>query len=131
MAKQNKQSAETQTLQSQSLSEQESKTDENTIETGYTPREPQKEIHRAVKENRWTVAVAHRRMGKTVAAINQLIHSALKCEKKSPQFAYIAPTYGQAKRIAWNYFGDYTRPLGGTSNVSELRVDVMGRRISL
>ena len=113
------------------MSEQESKTDENTIETGYTPREPQKEIHRAVKENRWTVAVAHRRMGKTVAAINQLIHSALKCEKKSPQFAYIAPTYGQAKRIAWNYLVDYTRPLGGTANVSELRVDFMGRRISL
>ena len=131
MEKQNKQLAETQTLPSQSLSEQESKTDENTIETGYTPREPQKEIHRAVKENRWTVAVAHRRMGKTVAAINQLIHSALKCEKKNPQFAYIAPTYGQAKRIAWNYLVDYTRPLGGTANVSELRVDFMGRRISL
>ena len=43
---------------------------------------------------------AHRRMGKTVCAINQLIHSALKCDKKNPQFAYIAPTYGQAKRIA-------------------------------
>ena len=33
------------------------------------------------------------------AAINQLIHSALKCEKKNPQFAYIAPTYGQAKSV--------------------------------
>ena len=39
---------------------------ENEISTGYTPREPQKEIHKAVKDNRWTVAVAHRRMGKTV-----------------------------------------------------------------
>jgi len=121
---------ETQTLQSQSLSKQVS-TNENEVTTGYAPREPQKKIHKAVKENRWTVAVAHRRMGKTVAAINQLIHSALKCEKKSPQFAYIAPTYGQAKRIAWNYLVDYTRPLGGTANVSELRVDFMGRRISL
>jgi len=101
------------------------------LETGYEPREPQREIHKAVKDNRWTVAVAHRRMGKTVAAVNQLIHSALKCEKKNPQFAYVAPTYGQAKRIAWNYLVDYTRPLGGTANVSELRVDFMGRRISL
>ena len=101
------------------------------ISTGYEPRAPQKEIHKAVKESRWTVAVAHRRMGKTVAAINQLIHSALKCEKKSPQFAYISPTYSQAKRIAWQYLVDYTRPLGGTANVSELRVDFMGRRISL
>ena len=106
-------------------------TNEDTIETGYAPREPQKEIHKAVKDHRWTVAVAHRRMGKTVAAINQLIHSSLQCDKKSPQFAYISPTYGQAKRIAWQYLVDYTRPLGGSANVSELRVDFMGRRISL
>jgi len=116
--------------QSQSSLKQESM-NEDIIETGYIPRDPQKEIHKAVKENRWTVAVAHRRMGKTVAAINQLIHSSLQCEKKSPQFAYISPTYGQAKRIAWQYLVDYTRPLGGSANVSELRVDFMGRRISL
>ena len=101
------------------------------IETGYKPRPPQKEIHKAVKKNRWTVAVCHRRMGKTVAAINQLIHSALQCDKTNPQYAYIAPTYSQAKRIAWDYLKDYTRPLGGVPNVSELRVDFMGRRISL
>ena len=100
------------------------------IETGYQPIEPQKEIHKAVKKNRWTVAVCHRRMGKTVAAINQLIHSALQNEKQSPQYAYIAPTYSQAKRIAWDYLKEYTRPLGGVQNVSELRVDFMGRRIS-
>ena len=101
------------------------------VSTGYEPRQPQKEIHKAVKNNRWTVAVCHRRMGKTVAAINQLIHSALQNEKQSPQYAYIAPTYSQAKRIAWDYLKDYTRPLGGIPNVSELRVDFMGRRISL
>ena len=101
------------------------------VSTGYEPRQPQKEIHKAVKNNRWTVAVCHRRMGKTVAAINQLIHSALQNEKQSPQYAYIAPTYSQAKRIAWDYLKDYTRPLGGVPNVSELRVDFMGRRISL
>jgi len=101
------------------------------VSTGYEPRPPQKEIHKAVKNSRWTVAVCHRRMGKTVAAINQLIHSALQCEKNAPQYAYIAPTYSQAKRIAWDYLKEYTRPLGGVPNVSELRVDFMGRRISL
>ena len=101
------------------------------VSTGYEPRPPQKEIHKAVKDSRWTVAVCHRRMGKTVAAINQLIHSALQCEKNAPQYAYIAPTYSQAKRIAWDYLKEYTRPLGGIPNVSELRVDFMGRRISL
>ena len=101
------------------------------VETGYKPRIPQKEIHKAIKKHRWTVAVCHRRMGKTVCAINQLIHSALQCDRKSPQFAYIAPTYSQAKRIAWDYLKEYTRPLGGVANVAELRVDFMGRRISL
>jgi len=101
------------------------------VSTGYEPRPPQKEIHKAVKNSRWTVAVCHRRMGKTVAAINQLIHSALQCQKNAPQYAYIAPTYSQAKRIAWDYLKEYTRPLGGVPNVSELRVDFMGRRISL
>ena len=101
------------------------------VETGYKPRIPQKEIHKAIKKHRWTVAVCHRRMGKTVCAINQLIHSALQCDRKAPQFAYIAPTYSQAKRIAWDYLKEYTRPLGGVANVAELRVDFMGRRISL
>ena len=121
---------ETQTNQSQSLSEQ-VLTSENEITTGYTPREPQKEIHKAIKESRWTVCVAHRRLGKTVCAINQLIHSALKCEKKNPQYAFISPTYNQSKRLAFDYLKEYTRPLDAKVNVAELRVDFMGRRISL
>jgi hypothetical protein len=70
-------------------------------------------------------------MGKTVAAINQLIHSALKCDKPSPRYAYIAPTYSQAKRIAFDYLSEFTRPLDSKINVSELRVDFFGRRIQL
>lgn len=106
--------------------------DENkVIETGYTPRPAQKEIHKAIKENRWTVCVAHRRMGKTVCAINQLIHSALTCTKKNPQFAFISPTYNQSKRLAFDYLKEYTRPLNAKVNVAELRVEFMGRRISL
>jgi len=70
-------------------------------------------------------------MGKTVSAINQLVHSSLLCDKPSPRFAYIAPTYAQCKRIAWDYLLQYTRPLGAIANIAELRVDFMGRRISL
>ena len=103
----------------------------NVLDTGYRPREPQKLIHQMVKDNRFTVVVAHRRMGKTVSAINQLIHSSLLCDKPNPRFAYIAPTYSQCKRIAWDYLLQYTRPLGAVANIAELRVDFMGRRISL
>ncbi len=105
--------------------------DEDVVSTEYTPRAPQKLIHQMVKDNRFTVVVAHRRMGKTVSAINQLIHSSLLCDKPNPRFAYIAPTYSQCKRIAWDYLLQYTRPLGAIANIAELRVDFMGRRISL
>ena len=104
---------------------------ERVIRTGYKPREPQRVIHKAVASNRFTVVVAHRRMGKTVAAINQLIHSALKCGNDNPRYAYIAPTYGQAKRIAWDYLEQFTRPLDAKLNVSELKADFFGRRIQL
>ena len=104
---------------------------ERVIDTGYRPREPQRAIHRAVAANRFTVVVAHRRMGKTVAAINQLIHSALKCDSENPRYAYIAPTYGQAKRIAWDYLSKFTQPLDAKLNVSELKSDFFGRRIQL
>ena len=102
-----------------------------TISTGYEPRDPQNKIHRAVRDNRFVVCVAHRRMGKTVAAINQLIHSALQNKNNNPRYAYIAPTYSQAKRVAFDYLIEFTRPLGATVNIAELRVDFLGRRISL
>ena len=82
-----------------------------TLDTGYRPRVPQKLIHNAVKDNRFVVVVAHRRMGKTVSAINQLIHSALTCTKKEPRYAYVAPTYNQSKRIAMGS-GEKMRKVG-------------------
>lgn len=101
-------------------------------EIPYYPRDPQQEIHDAVDNNRFVVVVAHRRMGKTVSAINELIKSAVLCDKPNPRFAYIAPTYSQAKRVAWDYLQEYTRPLGAKANSSELRVDFFGdKRISL
>lgn len=97
----------------------------------YQPREPQLQMHEAMDGTRFCVVVAHRRMGKTVAAINHLIKSAIECGKEEPRFAYIAPTYGQAKRVAWDYLTKFTRPLDATHNISELRADFWGRRISL
>jgi hypothetical protein len=70
-------------------------------------------------------------MGKTVSAINHLIKAAIECDKPNPRFAYLCPTFSQAKRVAWDYLLEYTRPLNATSNISELRVDFWGRRVSL
>lgn len=97
----------------------------------YTPRKEQEQIHEAIDSHRFSVVVAHRRMGKTVSAINHLIKAAVQCDKPNPRFAYIAPTYSQAKRVAWDYVLEFTRPLKAVPNIAELRVDFWGRRISL
>lgn len=97
----------------------------------YKPRPQQVILHEAMDENRFVVGVMHRRFGKTVCAINQLIKKAIECELPDPRFCYVAPTYTQAKRIAFDYLVKFTRPLGATVNISELRVDFWGRRISL
>ena len=101
------------------------------IEIPYKPRTQQLAIHELMDSKRFGVVVAHRRMGKTVSAINHLIKDAILNQKEAPRYAYIAPTYGQAKRVAWDYLVKYAEPLGGTSNISELRVDFWGRRIQL
>jgi hypothetical protein len=101
------------------------------IEIAYKPREQQLAIHDLMDGKRFGVVVAHRRMGKTVSAINHLIKEAVLNQKEAPRYAYIAPTYGQAKRVAWDYLVKYAEPLGGTQNITELRVDFWGRRIQL
>ena len=97
----------------------------------YSPREHQLAIHKAAEDSRFVVVAAHRRFGKTVAAINEAIRSAIECHLDRPRIGYIAPTYSQAKRVAWDYLTHYTRPLGAVANIAELRVDFWGRRIQL
>jgi hypothetical protein len=97
----------------------------------YKPRPLQREIHKSLK--RWNLLVCHRRFGKTVFAINELIKQAAKNDRKMPRYAYVAPYYKQAKQIAWDYLKDFTRPIPGIKvNESELRVDFpWGARIQL
>ena len=91
------------------------------IKTGYVPRRIQLLLHESLK--RFNVLVCHRRFGKTVLAVNQIIHRAMSNPLRNPQYAYIAPTYKQAKRIAWQYFKDYTMHLPNVkANSSELIV---------
>ena len=97
----------------------------------YNPRTAQMAIHDAVDNYRFVVVVAHRRFGKTVAAINEAIRAAIECQRERPRIGYIAPTYSQAKRVAWDYLTHYTRPLEAQANIAELRVDFWDRRIQL
>jgi phage terminase large subunit len=96
---------------------------EETIITGYIARPHQWKLHQELK--RFNVLLAHRRFGKTVWAINHLIDRALRCDRVMPRFAYIAPTYGQAKRVAWDYLKQYTSKIPGVAyNEADLRVDI-------
>lgn len=78
------------------------------------------------RQERWGIAVAHRRAGKTVACVNELIKAAATCEKANPRFAYIAPQLNQAKDIAWHYLLEYTDCFGSERkvNASELWVEL-------
>jgi phage terminase large subunit len=103
------------------------------IDLGYVPRARQLDLHAAIDHHRWTVAVCHRRFGKSVAAINHLIQAALECPQPRPRFALIAPTYRQAKMIAWDYLKLYTRNIPGVEQrESDLTVNMPGdRRVTL
>lgn len=78
------------------------------------------------RKTRWFIGVAHRRAGKTVADINELIMGATKCQLPNPRFAYVAPQLNQAKDIAWTYLKEYTAFLKPKINESELWVELPG-----
>lgn len=93
------------------------------INLGYAARPPFVPFHQ--RRQRFACIVAHRRAGKTVAAVCDLIDAALRCNKPDPRFAYVAPFYAQAKDVAWTYLKRYVGPIPGvTINESELRIDL-------
>ena len=77
----------------------------------YRPRPLQEKFHAEAK--RFSVAACHRRFGKTVMAVNWLLREILTCQHPRAQGAYIAPTYGAAKRIAWVMLRDYAGVIPG------------------
>lgn len=99
----------------------------------YTPRDQFEAYHD--RTERWAKIVAHRRFGKTVGCLNDLIKRALCATRVQPppRFAYIAPTYTQAKDVAWNYLKFYSAPIPGLKmSESELWIEYPnGARIRL
>lgn len=111
----------------------------------YVARQAFVEFHR--RRQRWATLVTHRRAGKTIALVNDLIYAArtplidtsllqpgMDIKKApllpDPQYAYIGPTYTQAKRVAWRYLKRYSEPWWtARPSESELRVEVQGSTI--
>jgi hypothetical protein len=102
---------------------------EGLLKMEYVPREQFVPFHK--RKQRHSVLVTHRRCGKTVASICDLIGKAIKHPParqgfEGGRFAYIATTYAAGKDIAWEMLKAYSRPfIAELPNESELRVDFL------
>ena len=97
------------------------------VATGHAPRAQQRVLHDAA--GRFKVLVAHRRFGKTVFCVNELISKARRCTLPEPRYAYLAPFHIQAKDVAWSYLKRYTAPIPGVKvNEAETWVELPGKR---
>lgn len=93
------------------------------VETGYQPRPLQAKLHAELK--RFNVLVMHRRFGKSVFSLNEMLDRALRNPLKNPNYAYLAPLYSQAKRVLWQYTKQYTANIpGAVPNEADLRIDI-------
>lgn len=89
----------------------------------YRPRKAFTAFHN--RTQRWASLVVHRRGGKTVATINDTIKAAITNQRTwpPPRYAYIAPYYKQAKRVAWAYAKHFSDPIPDREfNESDLEV---------
>lgn len=94
----------------------------------YEPRSQFLPFHN--RRQRWATLCTHRRAGKTVALVNDIIVGSLQCQLRKPQHAYVGPTYAQSKRIAWAYLKDYAEPyFSKPASESELKVTLHGDRV--
>jgi hypothetical protein len=90
------------------------------VQLPYNPRRAFMPFHE--RTQRWACLVAHRRAGKTVAAVNDIIHRALK---QVGPYAYMAPFRRQAKDVAWEYCKYYSTGVRKKANESELTIDLV------
>lgn len=81
-------------------------------------------IHPALEKKNRAVLVCHRRFGKSVGCINELIKKALENKQRAPQYCYLGPFRNQAKLIAWEYLKFYAKAIPGVKvNESDLFVE--------
>lgn len=104
---------------------------ETDVYLDYTPRPWQNDLHRNKK--RFSVLVVHRRGGKTVAAIMEIMDAAVDHEGGDGRFAYVAPLLKQARTVSWDYIKHFALQIPGTKvSESDLSVELAnGSRIRL
>lgn len=101
-----------------------------TVVIPYAPRDVFYDYH--LRKERWAALVAHRRCGKTVACINDIIAKALQLDIPHGKYAYVAPFLAQAKEVAWEYLKRFALPATKDKNEAELWVELLnGARIRI
>lgn len=88
----------------------------------YTPRDLFRPYHQ--RSQRWACLVVHRRGGKTVACVNDLLRRAVRLDKRDGRFAYIGPQLNQSKDVVWTYLKRFAAPLIVEKNEADLWVEV-------
>lgn len=99
----------------------------------YKPREHFKRLHNSTK--RFKFVCAHRRAGKSVSEINEMVKKLLQNTRQypPPRYAYIGPSFAQTKDLIWEYLKHYTSTIPGM-NFSESELEATfptGARITL
>lgn len=90
----------------------------------YTPRDAFVEFHQ--RNTRFTAMCCHRRAGKTVACIGDLITRAVYTQKPKAKYAYVGPFRQQAKEIAWEYLKSMSEEVRkGAPRESDLRITLL------
>jgi phage terminase large subunit len=103
---------------------------ERLITLPYSPRRVFLPYHE--RAQRWAVLVAHRRCGKTVSCINDVIKRAVTLDREHGRFAYVAPYLSQAKEVAWEYLKRFAQPITADKNEAELWIELItGARIRI
>ena len=108
------------------------------VKIRYSPRPLQQEMHRALRPpdkpvTRFAALAIHRRFGKTVWAVAELVNECLTNPLDNVRCAYICPTLRQARSVAWDYIKDMTREIPNMRFYeTDLRVEFPnGARIQL
>jgi hypothetical protein len=78
---------------------------------GYVARPAFVPFH--ARKQRWACLVVHRRAGKTVSCVMDLIDGAARCKLPEGRFSYLSPTYAQSKDTAWSYLKRFTANIPG------------------
>jgi phage terminase large subunit len=96
----------------------------------YTPRPHALSYH--ARAQRFAVLIWHRRAGKTVMCLTDLIEKAMRNTLPMPEYGYVDPFRNQAKNVAWKYLMFLSESVREYKNEAKLYVRLVnGAKIRL